>query len=119
NIVLSLQRQHMDDIVLKTLGLESRREANLEDWVQVLENIRNLNQKVRIGIVGKYVELQDAYLSIVESLNHAGFVELTEIEIVCIYAIDVNEKNVDETLDELDVIVVPGGFLDKGIDGKL
>lgn len=119
NIVLSIQDQNMDDIVLKTLGLESKREANLDDWVQVLENIRNLNQKVKIGIVGKYVELQDAYLSIVESLNHAGFEELTEIEIDWIYAKDVTDKNVDEILGGLDGIVVPGGFGDQGIEGKL
>lgn len=119
NIVLSLQDQDMDDIVLDTLGLESKREADLEDWVHMLENINKLDKTVTIGIVGKYVELQDAYLSVAESLRHAGFENLADIEIEWIDSSLVHEDNYVEILSDLDGIVVPGGFGDRGIDGKL
>ena len=119
NIVLSLQDQDMDDIVLDTLGLESKREADLEDWVHMLENINKLDKTVTIGIVGKYVELQDAYLSVAESLRHAGFENLADIEIEWIDSSLVHEGNYVEILSDLDGIVVPGGFGDRGIDGKL
>ena len=86
---------------------------------QLVEKVRNLTKKTTIGLVGKYVELQDAYLSVVEALKHAGYAFDTDIEIKWINSEDVTAENVSELLDDVDGILVPGGFGDRGIEGKI
>src|SRR5699024_8573990 len=80
-IPLALQEQHMDDIVINRLSLDAAPEAELTEWNQLLETVRNLDGSVKIGLVGKYVSLQDAYLSVAESLKHAGYDFKKDIEI--------------------------------------
>ena len=78
-----------------------------------------LSKKTTIGLVGKYVELQDAYLSVVEALKHAGYAFDADIEIKWINSEEVTDENVAELLDDVDGVLVPGGFGDRGIEGKI
>ena len=114
----ALQAQGMDSIVCKHLGLNCR-EADMTEWTALLEKVRNLSKKTTIGLVGKYVELQDAYLSVVEALKHAGYAHDSDIDIKWINSEEVNVENVAELLDEVDGVLVPGGFGDRGIEGKI
>src|SRR5690606_15941868 len=79
-VPLSLQEQHFDDLVCEHLGLPQR-EADMNDWEKLVQQVRNLSKTVKIGLVGKYVELPDAYLSLVEALKHAGITYDTDIDI--------------------------------------
>ena len=118
-LVMSLQAQDMDDLVLENLNLESSGEAQLEDWKHLLDNLSKIDKTIKIGLVGKYVELQDAYLSVAESLRHAGYEVHADIDIHWINSQDVTPQNYKEILSEVDGIVVPGGFGDRGIEGKI
>ncbi len=114
----ALQAQGIDSIVCKHLGLNCG-EADMTEWTALLEKVRNLSKKTTIGLVGKYVELQDAYLSVVEALKHAGYAHDSDINIKWINSEEVNVENVSELLDEVDGVLVPGGFGDRGIEGKI
>ena len=118
-LVMSLEEQDMDDLVLDNLKLESKGEAQLEDWKHLLDNLSKIDKTIKIGLVGKYVELQDAYLSVAESLRHAGYEVHADIDIHWINSQDVTPQNVRDILGEVDGIVVPGGFGDRGIEGKI
>ncbi|MGK7376502.1 CTP synthase [Planococcus sp. 1R117A] len=115
---LRLKEQHMDQIVLDHFGIEAP-EADMTEWTALVEKVQSLSKKVRIGLVGKYVELQDAYISVVEALKHAGFAYDADIEVNWINAEYINEENVAEQLGNCDGILVPGGFGDRGVEGKI
>ncbi len=95
------------------------KEANNTEWEEMIKNINQIQEKVKIAIVGKYVQLHDAYISVAESLKHGGYVNGVEVEIDYIDADMVNEKNAEEILKEENGILVPGGFGNRGIDGKI
>lgn len=118
-LVMSLQAQDMDDLVLENLNIEATGEAQLDDWKHLLDNLSKIDKTIKIGLVGKYVELQDAYLSVAESLRHAGYEVHADIDIHWINSQDVTPQNYKEILSEVDGIVVPGGFGDRGIEGKI
>ncbi len=92
---------------------------DLANWQRVADRASSLSQRVRIGIIGKYVNLPDAYLSVVEALKHGGLANDTEVEVVWISAESVTPLLVDERLADLDGIVIPGGFGPRGIEGKI
>ena len=117
-IPLALQAQNMDSIVCKHLKLDCQ-SADMTEWSALLEKVRNLSKKTKIGLVGKYVELQDAYLSVVEALKHAGYAFDSDIEVKWIDSEQVNDENVASLLDDVDGVLVPGGFGDRGIEGKI
>ncbi|WP_110928304.1 CTP synthase [Bacillus massiliglaciei] len=117
-IPLALQEQGMDQIVCDHLKLDCA-EADMEDWKELVSKVTSLTKKTRIGLVGKYVELQDAYLSVVEALKHAGFAYSADVEVKWINSENVTKDNVDELLNDVDGILVPGGFGDRGIEGKI
>lgn len=117
-VPISLQEQHLDDIVLKHFGLEYP-QAEMDDWIQLLEKVRNLSKTIDIGLVGKYVELQDAYLSVVESLKHAGYEYDADINVHWINSETLTKEAIEEELSHVDGIVVPGGFGTRGIEGKI
>lgn len=117
-VPLFLQAQGFDDYVLNRLGLEAP-PADMTEWKEMVSKIRNLKNGTRIALVGKYVELQDAYLSVAEALSHAGIANETAIDIKWINAEEVNADNVDELLSGVDGILVPGGFGDRGVEGKI
>ena len=117
-IPLALQAQNMDSIVCKHLKLDCQ-SADMTEWSALLEKVRNLSKKTKIGLVGKYVELQDAYLSVVEALKHAGYAFDSDVEVKWIDSEQVNDENVASLLDDVDGVLVPGGFGDRGIEGKI
>lgn len=118
SIPLALQAQNMDQIVCDHLKLTCP-EADMEDWKALVEKVTSLTKKTKIALVGKYVELQDAYLSVVEALKHAGYAYDADVEIDWINAEEVTKANVAEVLGSADGILVPGGFGDRGIEGKI
>ena len=117
-IPLNLQAQGMDDLVLDHFGIQ-RPEADMIDWRALENKVLNLKGKVTVGLVGKYVSLPDAYLSIVEALKHAGYAHDTEIDIRWIDAEEVDDQNVADYLADVDGVLVPGGFGSRGLIGKI
>jgi CTP synthase len=118
SIPLALQEQHLDQITCDHLKLESR-EPEMSEWIELVQKVTNLSKTVRIAIVGKYVELQDAYISVVEALRHAGYAFDADINIKWINAEEVSALNTNELLTDVDGILVPGGFGDRGVEGKI
>ncbi|WP_414839524.1 CTP synthase [Carnobacterium sp. TMP28] len=118
SIPLNLQKQGMDQIVCDHLKIDAP-PADMTEWIKLEEKVLNLSKKTKIALVGKYVELPDAYLSVVESLSHAGYAEDSEIEIDWINADEVTTSNAAELLKDADGILVPGGFGDRGLEGKI
>ena len=121
-VPLVLKEEGLDKIVMEKLGLPLR-EANLQAWEEMVEKINNLQEKVTIALVGKYTALRDAYLSVVESLNHAGVHNDANVEIRWINAEEIEKiigtKDGQKIFDDVHGIVVPGGFGDRGIEGKI
>ncbi|MCT8140075.1 CTP synthase [Anaerobacillus sp. CMMVII] len=117
-VPLDLQRQNLDKFVCEYLNLECK-EADMTEWKALVNKVKNLSGKTTIGLVGKYVALQDAYLSVAESLRHAGYAFDADIEIKWINAEEVTEENVSDLLKDVDGVLVPGGFGDRGIEGKI
>ncbi len=117
-IPLNLQAQGMDDLVLDHFDIQ-RPEADMTEWRALENKVLNLKGKVRVGLVGKYVSLPDAYLSIVEALKHAGYAHDTEIDIRWIDAEEVDDQNVADYLADVDGVLVPGGFGSRGLIGKI
>ncbi|EIA21498.1 CTP synthase [Listeria fleischmannii] len=118
NVPLSLQAQKMDQIVLDHLKLDAP-QADMTEWTELVHRVKNLSKKVRIALVGKYVSLQDAYLSVAEALRHAGYAHDAEIQIDWIDSEKITKENVATLLESADGILVPGGFGDRAIEGKL
>ena len=118
SVPLSLQEQKLDQIVCDHLKLPCK-EAEMTEWKALVDKVLNLSGKTRIALVGKYVELQDAYISVVESLKHAGYAFDSDIEIDWVNAEHVTNENVNELLGDADGILVPGGFGDRGVEGKI
>jgi len=117
-IPLALQEQQLDQIVCEHLKLNCQ-EADMTEWIQLVDRVRNLSKTVKIALVGKYVELQDAYISVVEAMKHAGYAFDADIDIDWINAETVTRENVKELLQDADGILVPGGFGDRGVEGKI
>ncbi|MBS7530589.1 CTP synthase [Hazenella sp. IB182353] len=117
-VPLMLQSEGLDEIVVKYLGLEAK-PANMEAWKALVAKVKNLSQTTRIAIVGKYVALHDAYMSVVEALRHAGFEKDTDIDVEWINSEEVTAENVEALFSHVDGILIPGGFGDRGIEGKI
>lgn len=117
-VPLMLEKEGLAKIVCRRLQIEAG-EPDLSEWEAMVERERNRDKKTKIALVGKYVELHDAYLSIVESLHHAGIYHGTEVEVDWVNAEEVTRENVHEVLKEADGILVPGGFGDRGVEGKI
>lgn len=115
---LNLQAQDVDDLILEQFMLEAP-EANMDEWKALVHRVDNLNKVCHIAIVGKYVALPDAYLSVVEALKHAGYEDSAKIQIHWVDSETVNEDNVQALLGGVDGILVPGGFGSRGIEGKI
>lgn len=119
-VPMMLREQKMDDVVLKKLGIECP-EPDLTDWTAMLEALRNPVQTVKIGMVGKYVELHDSYISVNEALKHGGIETRSAVEIKWIdsESLEAEDADIDEILGDMDGILVPGGFGSRGIEGKI
>ena len=117
-IPLNLQAQNMDQIVCDHLKLDVPA-ADMTEWSAMVDKVMNLKKQVKISLVGKYVELQDAYISVVEALKHSGYANDAEVKINWVNANDVTAENVAELLGDADGIIVPGGFGQRGTEGKI
>lgn len=117
-VPLLLQGEGLDSLVCEKLNLTTGH-INNEYWIKMVEGFKNLKYEVNIALVGKYVELHDAYISVVEALNHGGLANNVKVNIKWINAEDINDKNAKSILGESDGILVPGGFGDRGIEGKI
>ncbi|WJH35759.1 CTP synthase [Paenibacillus sp. CC-CFT747] len=117
-VPLMMRDQGLDEIAINHLRLQTN-ELDMTEWEAMVKNVKELKHQTEIAIVGKYVALHDAYLSIVEALSHAGFASNTEVKIRWINAEEVYDHNVDELLQGVQGILVPGGFGDRGIEGKV
>jgi len=119
-VPMMLKEQHMDDVVIKKLGIECA-EPNLEDWENMLYALRNPKQTVKIAMVGKYVELHDSYISVNEALKHGGIETRSAVDIDWIDSetLEGDDVNLDDILGDVDGILVPGGFGSRGIEGKI
>lgn len=113
-----LEESNFSDIVCRELHINCP-PCDLSEWNKMLQRIDNRPRKSKIALVGKYVKLHDAYLSVAEALNHAGFETGTNVEIKWVDSEIVTEYTVDELLKDCDGILVPGGFGGRGIEGKL
>ena len=117
-IPLTLRAEGLDEVVCRQLGLGAR-PADLAEWEALVARIQRAPTPVRIGLVGKYVSLPDAYLSVIEALNHGAIHHGADIDIEWVQAEDVEGLLVAGRLRDLDGIVIPGGFGERGIEGKI
>ena len=115
---LMLEESNLSAIVCRELGLETP-EPDLGEWREMVERVRHQNHKVKIGLVGKYVQLHDAYLSVAEALRHAGYRLDAKVEIDWIDSEDLTEENLESRLAGIQGIIVPGGFGGRGIEGMI
>ena len=115
---VALQNEGLDDLVVDLFSLNAPTPAK-NIWEEIVTRIKNPVHQVRVGVVGKYIELQDAYKSVYESVTHAGIANNAKVEIVRIDAEDLEKKNGLSVLKNLDGILVPGGFGDRGTEGKI
>jgi len=118
-VPMYLQKQNFDDVVLKELDLKSDKTADLKDWKNFLKKFQNPKKKVEIALVGKYVSLQDSYISIAEAFKHAGADLETEVKVRWVYSGDITEENIKDVLKGVNGILVAPGFGDRGIEGKV
>lgn len=116
-IPMILHKQGLDDIIVKKLCIQAE-EADLSEWCKVVEAQSKQTMTVKVGMVGKYTDLSDAYKSINEALIHAGIHTQTKVEIVYLDASEVEEKGAS-VLASVDAILIPGGFGERGIEGKI
>lgn len=117
-VPLMLHEEGLDSLVCEKLGLDCK-EINNEEWISMVERLKKLSKTVNIALVGKYVELHDAYISVVEALGHGGLDNDANVNIKWINSVELNENNVHILLSDVDGILVPGGFGDRGIEGKI
>lgn len=115
---IMLEENHLSEIVCRELKLHLP-PANLGEWNEMLKRINQRDKTVRIALVGKYVKLHDAYLSVAEALHHGGYENGAVVEIKWVDSEDVTEETVTELLKDCHGILVPGGFGDRGVEGKI
>lgn len=115
---IMLENNHLSDIVCRELKLDVP-SADLTEWNEMLERIEQRNETVRIALVGKYVKLHDAYLSVAEALHHGGYENGAVVEIKWIDSEDVTLETAAELLEDCQGILVPGGFGDRGVEGMI
>ncbi len=118
-VPLLMMQEKLDVICMKKLNIQNTREPELEQWKKFLDKLKYPKSKVTIGLIGKYVELQDAYKSILESFVHAGAMNEVKVVMVNVHSEFVTEQNVKEKLDGLDGLLVAPGFGMRGIEGKI
>ena len=120
-VPLAMEKEHLADVVCKCLHMDcpAPEPHAWKEWNDMITAWKNPEKKVRVALVGKYVSLHDAYISVVESLKHAGVANDAEVEIKWVDSELVTPENVEETLGDVDGILVPGGFGDRGIEGMI
>lgn len=115
---LAMEKENLAQVVLESLKLPCT-SPDLSDWKEMVENLRNPEKEVEIAIVGKYIQLHDAYLSVVEALKHGGIASRVSVKIRWVDSEEITEETVEEILAGVDGILVPGGFGTRGTEGKI
>ena len=119
DVPILMQKERLDKVVLKKLGLSTIKSSKMDRWKVFLDKLKNSDKTVNIGLVGKYVELQDSYKSILESLTHAGVANEVKVNIITIHSESIEDKNLSEMLEKLNGIIVAPGFGERGMQGKI
>lgn len=119
DVPILMRKEKLDERVLAKFKLSHKREPNIDAWKDFLGRLKNPTSQIRIGLVGKYVELKDAYKSIAEAFVHAGAENECKVQLDWIHAEDVHEENAEKLFGELDGILVAPGFGERGIEGKI
>ena len=115
---LAMEKEHLAQVVCDCLKLDCP-DPDLEDWKAMVNALRHPTKEVNIALVGKYIQLHDAYISVVEALKHGGIAQHATVNIKWVDSELLNNSNVEEVLGDMDGILVPGGFGDRGIEGKI
>ncbi len=115
---LMLEKSNFSEVVCRELGIKGTT-CDLTEWTAMIEKVRNATETIKIAIIGKYVQLHDSYLSVVESLKHAGFANDLKVEIEWIDSEEITKETVSERLKDCKGVVVPGGFGNRGVEGKI
>ncbi len=115
---LMLEEHNFCDIVCRELHIE-KRESDMAGWHEMLERIKSRNKNVTIALVGKYIKLHDAYISVAEALQHAGFENSAFVDIKWVNSEQISDETVADALSGCDGVLIPGGFGDRGIEGKI
>lgn len=118
-VPIRMQEEGLDRIVLRKLGIEDTRKAEMDDWNAFLSKLKKAKNTVKIGLVGKYVRLSDAYKSIIESLIHASAYNDRKLDLRLILSEDITYDNASEKLTDLDGIIIAPGFGERGMEGKI
>ena len=118
-VPLAMLREKLDVICMKKLGISIYPEPNLEKWKVFLDKLKYPKSKVTVGLIGKYIELQDAYKSILESFIHAGAMNEVKVQVVNVHSEFIDDENVAEKLEGLDGLLVAPGFGNRGTEGKI
>ncbi len=118
-VPLLMQAEKLDKVVLNKLNIENKKKSDLNDWKNFVDKINNPKTTINIGLIGKYVELQDSYKSILESFVHAGAVNEAKVNVVPIHSEEINDKTINNILSKVDGILVAPGFGERGIEGKI
>jgi len=118
-VPLILEKSGIASFILERLGITSRSTPNWADWQQLIERERRSKSSVQIALVGKYVELHDAYMSVREALRHAGLACNVDIDIIWVHSSDLEKVNNLQIIEKVDGILVPGGFGERGTEGKI
>ena len=114
-----LEKEGLANAVCTKLNLNNKK-ANNEEWEKLIQNIKKQKEeKVKIALVGKYTKLEDSYLSVIESIRHAGYANLVETEVELVDSEKITSENVEEILNKYDGVIVPGGFGNRGINGMI
>ncbi len=118
-VPILMQKEGLDKVVLRKLKMTNKNKIDLKDWNRFLNILKNPAKEISIAVVGKYVELPDAYKSITESILHAGTNNSCKVNIKWIHAEEINKKNIQEQLDQISGVLVAPGFGDRGMQGKI
>jgi len=119
DVPLLMENEKLDKVVLNKLGLDSSGEAELSSWKEFLEHHKNPKTTVKIGLIGKYIELKDSYKSIIEAFIHAGAYNEVNVDVEWLHSENITSENVAQQLSDLKGILVAPGFGERGIDGKI
>lgn len=115
---LAMEKENLAQVACECLHLDCPK-PDLTDWIDMVDALRNPDKEVEIALVGKYISLHDAYISVVEALKHGGIAEHATVNIKWVDSELLNEENINQILGDVQGILVPGGFGDRGIDGKI
>ncbi len=118
-VPLILEKMGVGELVLNKLGMKAERQPDMQPWERLVEHVRKPKPSLKVALVGKYVELQDAYMSVREALKHAALANDVEVEIGWVHSTDLEKEKGWDVVRQADAVLVPGGFGSRGIEGKI